>query len=70
MHKYLIAGLVLCGCVWGQVKQFVKVDAPVVALTHVLVIDGTGAPARDDQIVVLAKGKIQAVGAVDVPKDA
>jgi imidazolonepropionase-like amidohydrolase len=70
MHKYLIAGLVLCGCVWGQVKQFVKVDAPVVALTHVRVIDGTGAPAHDDQIVVLAKGKIQAVGAVDAPKDA
>ena len=34
-----------------QVRGFVKVDAPVVALTHVRVIDGTGAAARDDQTV-------------------
>ena len=32
-----------------DVRQFVKVDAPVVALTHVRVIDGTGSSARDDQ---------------------
>ncbi len=70
MRRYLIANLVLCGCVWGQAKQFVKVDAPVVALTHVRVIDGTGAPARDDQTVVLVKGKIQAVGSAEIPKDA
>ena len=31
-----------------EVRQFVKVDAPVVALTHVRVIDGTGAAARED----------------------
>ena len=29
------------------VRQFVQVDTSVVALTHVRVIDGTGAPARD-----------------------
>ena len=28
------------------VRGFIKVDAPVVALTNVRVIDGTGAPAR------------------------
>src|SRR5579859_6680276 len=56
-----------------QVKAFIKVDAPVVALTHVRVIDGTGAPARDDQTVILDKGKIESVGdasAANVPKDA
>jgi imidazolonepropionase-like amidohydrolase len=56
-----------------EVKQFVKIDAPVVALEHVRVIDGTGAPAREDQTVVLANGKIQAVGdaaSASVPKDA
>jgi len=56
-----------------QVRQFVKVDAPVVALTHVRVIDGTGAPAREDQTVVLSKGKIESVGdasSASVPKDA
>ncbi len=45
-----------------SVRPFVAVDAPVVALTHVRVVDGTGAPARDDQTVVLAGGRIQAVG--------
>lgn len=43
------------------VKEFVKLDAPVVALTHVRVIDGTGAPARADQTIVLANGKIQSI---------
>ena len=52
-----------------DVRQFVKVSAATVALTHVRVIDGTGAPARDDQTVVLSGGKIQSVGG-DVPKDA
>jgi imidazolonepropionase-like amidohydrolase len=38
------------------------VDAPVVALTHVRVVDGTGAPARDDQTVIVSGSRIQAVG--------
>lgn len=55
----------------SQMHPFVKVDAPVVALTHVRVIDGTGAPAREDQTVLIAKGKIQSVSAaVDIPADA
>lgn len=57
----------------SQVKAFIKVDAPVVALTHVRVIDGTGAPARDDQTIVLSKGKIESVAdasSATVPKDA
>jgi imidazolonepropionase-like amidohydrolase len=54
-------------------KPFIKVDAPVVALTHVRVIDGTGAAAREDQTVIFSKGKIESVGdasAANVPKDA
>jgi imidazolonepropionase-like amidohydrolase len=56
-----------------QVREFVKVDAPVVALTHVRVIDGTSAPARENQTVIFANGKITAVGddsGVYAPKDA
>ena len=56
-----------------DVKKFVNVDAPVVALTHVRVIDGTGAAAREDQTIVLNKGKIESVGdtaSANVPKDA
>src|SRR5260370_16330098 len=45
-----------------QVRDFVKVDAPLVALTHVRVIDGTGAGARQDQTVMIFKGKTSAVG--------
>jgi imidazolonepropionase-like amidohydrolase len=44
------------------VKAFVTVDAPVFALTHVRVIDGTGALAREDQTIVVSGGKIQALG--------
>jgi imidazolonepropionase-like amidohydrolase len=44
-----------------EVKEFVKVDAPVVALEHVRVIDGTGGPVRDDQTFMLVKGKIESI---------
>ena len=56
-----------------EVRPFVKVDAPVVVLAHVRVIDGTGAAAREDQTIVLSKGKIESVSdasAANVPKDA
>lgn len=44
------------------VKQFVSVDAPVVALTHVRVIDGTGAAPAEDETIVIDHGRIAAVG--------
>jgi predicted amidohydrolase len=53
-----------------DVQPFVKVNAPVVALTHVRVIDGTGAAARDDQTIVVRQGKIESVGTAGVPKEA
>ncbi len=56
-----------------EVQQFVKVDGPVIALTHVRVIDGTGAPARDDQTIIVANGKISSLADAssgNVPKDA
>ncbi len=43
------------------VKSFVKVDSPLVALTHVRIIDGTGAPAREDQTIILGHGKIESI---------
>src|ERR1035441_8966341 len=43
---------------------FITVSAPVVALQHVRVIDGTGAAPREDQTVIIDHGKISAVGAV------
>ena len=44
------------------VQPFVAVDAPVIALEHVRVIDGTGAVPREDQTIVIAQGKIRDVG--------
>src|SRR5579871_2605954 len=46
-----------------QARAFVKVDAPVVALTNARVIDGTGAPARPGQTIIIRDEKIAAMGA-------
>src|SRR5260221_6972521 len=56
-----------------QVRGFVKVSAPVVVLTHVRVIDGTGAAPREEQTLVIAKGKNESVSdavSANIPKDA
>ena len=45
-----------------DVAPFVSVDAKVVALVHVRVIDGTGGPAREDQTVVIEGEKLAAIG--------
>jgi imidazolonepropionase-like amidohydrolase len=46
------------------VRQFVVTDSAVVAVRNVRVIDGTGAPARDAQTIVLNNGRISALGPV------
>jgi cytosine/adenosine deaminase-related metal-dependent hydrolase len=46
----------------SDVAEFVSVDAPVVILNHVRVIDGTGTAPKEDQSVVIADGKIQSIG--------
>jgi imidazolonepropionase-like amidohydrolase len=70
--SFLFPAFALSQTLPPQVKEFVKVDAPLVALTHVRVIDGTGAPAHDDQTVVISHGKIESVSdaaSASVPKD-
>jgi len=42
-------------------QQFIRLEAPVIALSHVRVIDGTGAAPREDQTIVISNGKIQSV---------
>ena len=46
----------------NAVRQFVSVDAPVVALTGVKLIDGTGTPAREGQTIIIEGETIRAVG--------
>src|SRR2546423_14823540 len=42
----------------AAVHAYISVDTPIVALTHVRVIDGTGAPPRDDQTLIIRDGRI------------
>ena len=54
-------------------KPYVTVNEPVVALTNARVIDGTGAPVKDGQTIVIRGEKIAAVGpaaSVSVPAGA
>lgn len=46
----------------ADVSEFITVSAPLFVLDHVRVIDGTGAPAKEDQAIVIANGKIQFIG--------
>ena len=45
-----------------NVREFVSVGEPLVALTGVTVIDGTGAAPRRDQTIVIRDGRIAEVG--------
>ncbi len=47
------------------VRKYVAVDAPVVALTGVTVVDGTGADPVEGATVVIENGRIAAVGRAD-----
>jgi enamidase len=46
----------------SPLAPYIKVQAPVIALVHARVIDGTGAPAREDQTIVIRDGDIAAIG--------
>ena len=66
--RRLVVLLLLSTSLWAQVqlssdvKAFVTVDSPVIALTHVRVLDGTGTPAKDDQTIVIVNTRIQSIG--------
>jgi imidazolonepropionase-like amidohydrolase len=56
-----------------EVRRFVAIDAPVIALRNVTVIDGTGASAQSKQTLLIRDGRIAAVGpaaGVSVPEGA
>lgn len=55
------------------IKDFIRVQSPVIALEHVRLIDGTGAAAKADQTIVISGGKITGIGnagSVQIPADA
>jgi imidazolonepropionase-like amidohydrolase len=60
---FLIAAAALAqGRFMPGAQPFITVNAPVIALQHVRVIDGLGAAPVDNQTVILDHGKIAAVG--------
>ena len=46
----------------SAVKQFVSINTDTVALIHATIIDGTGAPAKNDQAIIIIKGRISKTG--------
>jgi enamidase len=74
MHIRALAACVFALAVAGPVaaqfnqtvRGFITVDAPVIALTHARVIDGTGASPRESQTIVIRNGDIAELG--DSPK--
>jgi imidazolonepropionase-like amidohydrolase len=50
----------------ASVQPYVRISAPTVVLRHVRLIDGTGAAAQADRTVVMANGKIVAVGGAEL----
>jgi imidazolonepropionase-like amidohydrolase len=73
MKKAILAvllSLASAAIVWAQaasklspeVRAFVKEDTSMIVLTHVRVIDGTGKAPRADQTLIIADGRIAAIG--------
>src|ERR1041385_2566677 len=67
MRRLLIALMIVsCMRCFAQpqlqptIKDFIRVQSPVIALEHVRLIDGTGAAAKADQTIVISGGKITA----------
>jgi hypothetical protein len=61
--SFALLGLsIACARDATPIREFISVDAPIVALTHARVIDGTGAPGRSNQTIVIRNGRISDVG--------
>src|SRR6266850_13117 len=45
-----------------QVREYITVDTSLLALTHVLLVDGSGTAPKPDQTIVIRAGRIVSVG--------
>jgi imidazolonepropionase-like amidohydrolase len=43
-------------------QQFIRIEAPLIALTNVRIIDGTGAAPLEDQTIIIQGGQIRQIG--------
>lgn len=46
----------------GALSAYTKIDTSLVALTHARVVDGTGAPVKVDQTIIIRDGLIDRIG--------
>lgn len=53
-----------------EMKAFVAVDAPAIAIENIHVIDGTGAPARDGEAILIRDGRLDEIGTLQAGKRA
>src|SRR4030095_14818523 len=54
-------------------QQYISIRADTLALTHVTIIDGTGQPGKNDQTLIIMKGRIAQIGktnSVNIPGSA
>jgi imidazolonepropionase-like amidohydrolase len=58
----LLLVVLVPSCKRRSTAEFISVNAPVIALTHIRIIDGTGNPIREDQTIVIDNGRISAIG--------
>ncbi|TFW29950.1 amidohydrolase family protein [Duganella callida] len=68
MRLHIMGAMLFCSCALAQtplpspeVAKFIQFNQPLIALTHVRVIDGTGAPAQEDRTLLLRDGRIAAI---------
>ncbi len=55
----------------GQAREFVSISSPEVVITGVRLVDGTGAPARENQRIHIKNGRFVAIGSdIEVPDSA
>lgn len=58
----LLLVVLVPSCKPSSTVEFIKVNDPVIALTHIRVIDGTGNASREDQTIIIDNGRIVAIG--------
>ena len=58
----LVLILLFASCKQRSAGEFVSVKGPLIALTHVRVIDGSGSRAQEDQTIIIDSGRITSIG--------
>ena len=69
----LLVLLLAPACRYRGTAEFISVKDPLIALTHLRIIDGAGTPEREDQTILIDSGRIAAIGpttSITVPASA